>query len=115
LYFLKRIIYLTGLKVAQAIWKMSGGGGRKFPLSRGNWKSEIVRYTDFVQLHSVCEYISKIDKPIVVEIGAYHGAYSIILGQIIKKKDGKVIAVEPNPSSYNDRKDFVKSTSNCFL
>jgi FkbM family methyltransferase len=41
-----------------------------------------------------------LEKPTIVDIGAHHGAYAIILGRIVKEKGGKVIAVEPNPESY---------------
>jgi FkbM family methyltransferase len=115
----KRIIYETSLSFRRFLWKLRGGRRikafdqrfwvtpntifptyRKFPLPKGDCLSEIVRYTDFVQLHSVCKLVTKLKRPTIVEIGAHHGAYAIIMGKIIQKKAGKIIAVEPNPESY---------------
>jgi len=74
---------------------------RKFPLPRKSHKSEIVRYADYVQIHSIIDLISRLgSNPVVVEIGAHHGAYAVMLGKAVEKNAGKVIAVEPNPSSF---------------
>jgi FkbM family methyltransferase len=123
----KRMIYETGLSFRRHLWKLSGGRRikafgerfcvaprtifptyRKFPLPKGDCLSEIVRYTDFVQLHSVSNLVMRLGKPIVVDIGAHHGAYAIILGKIAQKRGGKVIAIEPNPESFDVLKDNVR-------
>jgi hypothetical protein len=116
----KSILYHTGIKILRTFWRISNGrritafgekyhvtadtifpNYRKFRLPKGGCLSEIVRYTDYVQLHSVVNYVSQlINKPTVVDIGAHHGAYAIILGKIVQKMGGRVIAVEPNPQSF---------------
>lgn len=126
----KRIIYEASLNACRYFWKLSAGRRirafgerfrvtpntifptyRKFPLPKGDCLSEIVRYTDFVQLHSLCNLVTKLEKPTIVEIGAHHGAYAIILGKFAQKKGGKVIALEPNPESFNVLKDNVRLNS----
>jgi len=116
---IKEFIYQTGMRSLRFFWRIRGGRrikvfGKKFiitsntifptylkfPLPKGNCLSEIVRYTDFVQLHAVCNAAMQIERPIIVDIGAHHGAYAIILGKIAQSKGGKVIAVEPVPESY---------------
>jgi FkbM family methyltransferase len=116
---IRKFIYQTGLRSLRFFWSISGGrritafgerflvtantifpSYRKFPLPKGSCLSEMVRYTDFVQLHSVCNLVTELQKPTIIDIGAYHGAYAIILGKIAQSKGGKVIAVEPVPESY---------------
>jgi FkbM family methyltransferase len=123
----RRIIYETSLNFRRFLWKVSGGRRirafgenfrvtpntifptyRKFPLPKGHCLSEIVRYTDFVQLHSVCSLLMKLEKPTVIEIGANHGAYAIIAGKFAKKMSGRVIAIEPDTESFNVLKDNVR-------
>ena len=115
----KRIIYKIGLILCRYFWKLNAGrrikafgerfrvapntifpSYRKFPLPKGDCLSEIVRYTDFVQLHAICNLVMGLERPTIVEIGAHHGSYAIIMGKIVQKKAGKIIAVEPNPESY---------------
>jgi FkbM family methyltransferase len=38
--------------------------------------------------------------PIIVDVGAHHGAYAIVLGKLAQEKGGKIIAVEPDPDSF---------------
>jgi FkbM family methyltransferase len=116
---IKEFIYQTGMRSLRWFWGISGGrritafgerflvtpntifpSYRKFPLPKEGCVSEMVRYTDFVQLHSLCNLVAELDKPTVIDIGAHHGAYAIILGKMVQKKGGKVIAVEPVPESY---------------
>ncbi len=123
----KRIIYETSLNACRYFWKLTGRRRikafgerfcitpntifptyRKFPLPKGDCFSEIVRYTDFVQLHSVCSLAMRLEKPIIVDIGAHHGAYAIILGKFAQKSGGKVIAMEPDTESFNVLKDNVR-------
>ena len=74
---------------------------RQLRLPRGGCYSDIVRYCDFVQLHAVCSMVQKIKHaPIIVEVGAHHGAYAIVLGKLVQERGGKIIAVEPDPDSF---------------
>jgi FkbM family methyltransferase len=116
---IKELIYQTGVRSLRLFWSISGvrritafgerffvtpntifPSYRKFPLPKGSCLSEMVRYTDFVQLHSLCNLATELEKPTIIDIGAYHGAYAIILGKIAQSKGGKVIAVEPISESY---------------
>ncbi len=74
---------------------------RRLRLPKGGARSEIVRYADFVQMHSCCQYCEALPHPpVVVDVGAHHGAYAVVLGKIAQRRGGgKVIAIEPNPGS----------------
>jgi FkbM family methyltransferase len=118
---LKKIVYSVVMSLLKLFWRLRGGRRitafgerflvlpttvfptyrRKFPLPRGDCKSEIVRYTDFVQLHAICDSVSGIERPIIVDVGAYHGSYAIILAKLVKERGGKIIAIEPDPNSYS--------------
>lgn len=115
--------YIYHLVQALLRYKWRAGGGRRimafgweftiapetvFPthhglrLPRGGAKSEIVRYGDFVQLHSAMAYLDSLGRAAtVVEVGAHHGAYAILLGKTVQKMGGRVIAVEPNPLCFD--------------
>jgi len=74
---------------------------RRLRLPRGGPKSEIVRYADFVQMHACCQHCASLTHPpTVVDVGAHHGAYAVVLGKIAQERGGKVIAIEPNPASF---------------
>ena len=81
--------------------------------------STIVRYGDYVQTHSAYLFLAELkDPPVVVDIGAHHGAYAILLGKLVQKKKGTIIAVEPNPSAFtilkkNVRKNNLGDTVKC--
>lgn len=67
-------------------------------------KSKIVKYGDFVQMHSMVDFIGQIESPAtIIDVGAHHGAYAIVLGRLLQKsgRGGKIIAIEPNPVSYS--------------
>lgn len=82
---------------------------RRFRLPRGGAKSEIVRYSDFVQVHSAMAYLDSLDRAVtVVDVGAHHGAYAILLGKAVQKMGGRVIAVEPNPLCFNILKENIR-------
>ncbi len=82
---------------------------RKLRLPKDDCLSQIVKYTDFVQIHAVFRYVCEItDAPIIIDIGAHHGAYAIILGKLVQATNGKVIAVEPNPESFAILKQNVR-------
>jgi FkbM family methyltransferase len=117
---IKSIIYKTGINALRMFWRVRGRrtikafneeynvtadtifpNYRKFKLPKGGYLSEIVRYTDYVQLHSVVNYVSQLkNHPSIIDIGAHHGAYAVILGKIVQKKGGMIIGVEPNPQSF---------------
>lgn len=117
---IKAVIYRAGMWTLRFLWHISGGrritvfgkkyilvpetifpSYRKFKLPKGGHLSEIVRYTDYVQFHAIVNCIKQLkDQPVIVDIGAYHGAYAVVLGKIFERLGGRVLAVEPNPESY---------------
>ncbi len=117
---LKKFIYRIGINLIKLLWRAQGKrkitafgetlffsaetafpSYRRLRLPRGKWNSEIVRYGDFVQFHAIINFMQTINKqPLIVDVGAYHGAYACVLGKIAQKMGGKVIAVEPNPHSF---------------
>jgi len=123
----KSIIYRFGLGILKWYWHLKGSRGinafrnnyhvlpetifptyRKLRLPKDDYLSQIVKYTDFVQIHAVFRYVCEFkDTPIIVDIGAHHGAYAIILGKLVQARKGKVIAVEPNPESFDILKQNV--------
>jgi len=125
---LKSIIYKAGIASLRMFWCIRGRRNikafgedyyvtadtifpnyRKFKLPKKGCTSEIVRYADYVQLHSVVHYAIQLKKqPIIIDIGAHHGAYAIILGKIVQKTGGQVIAVEPNPQSFNVLRENIR-------
>jgi FkbM family methyltransferase len=124
---LKSFIYKTGINCLRMFWRVRGGrtikafdekycitvdtifpDHRKFRLPQKGCLSEIVRYTDYVQLHSVVNYLSQLkSQPTVVDIGAHYGAYAVVIGKIVQKLGGRVIAVEPNPQSFDVLKQNI--------
>jgi len=76
---------------------------RNLRLPTGDATSQIVRYGDYVQMHSIVRYVSQLKHPaVVIDIGAHHGAYAIVLGKILQKMGGgRIIAIEPNPLSFS--------------
>jgi FkbM family methyltransferase len=117
---LKRFAYKTLSAALRTYWSLTGGrritamgeslkvtAGTSFPshrrlrLPKGTCDSEIVRYAGFVQMHACCRYCAGLPHPpTVVDVGAHHGAYAVVLGKIAQRMDGRVIAVEPNPHSF---------------
>jgi FkbM family methyltransferase len=124
---LKSIIYKAGINILRMFWRIKGRRNikafgedyyvtvdtifpnyRNFRLPKKGCLSKIVRYADYVQLHSVVHHATQLkEHPIIIDIGAHHGAYAIILGKIVQKKGGRVIAVEPNPQSFDVLKENV--------
>lgn len=118
---IKRFIYRTCVALLRLYW---GAVGRKasvfgqsisllpktvFPsfwnlrLPTGDVASQIVRYADYVQMHSMVRYVSQLKRPaVIIDVGAHHGAYAIVLGKVLQnmRVGGRVIAVEPNPLSF---------------
>jgi len=62
----------------------------------------IVNYTDYVQMRSLAREIEVMSmNPVLIEVGAFDGVYAVVLGKLIQKKQGKVIAIEPNPEHFS--------------
>lgn len=117
---IKSVIYRTIMSLARMYWRLTGGRKIKafghelfltpdsiFPsywnlrLPAGDHLSKIVKYADYVQFHAICNYVSGLKaQPIIIDIGAHHGAYVIVIGKLVRHLNGKVIAVEPNPESF---------------
>lgn len=116
---IKRLLYISYSICLRTWWRMRGGRvltvfgscyrvewntvfpmHRRLRLPKGNWRSEIVRYADFVQMHACCQYLAGLQQPTVVDVGAHHGAYAIVLGKIAKERGGKLIAIEPHPENF---------------
>ncbi|HAM49542.1 MAG TPA: hypothetical protein DCP92_02150 [Nitrospiraceae bacterium] len=54
-----------------------------------------------MQIHAVCNIVSMLKGPsAIIDVGAHHGAYAILLGHVVRHRKGRVIAVEPNPESF---------------
>jgi FkbM family methyltransferase len=85
----------------------------KFPYPKTDALSDIVQYADYVQMRSLLLYLekNKDDKPAVIDIGAHHGSYAILLGKILQQRRGRLIAVEPNIRSFRILQDNVKINS----
>ncbi len=119
-HIIKSVIYRVGVDVLRFYWNIIGGRrvtvfGENiillpttvFPsfwnlrLPTGGATSRICRYGDYVQMHSMVGYVSELKYPaVVIDIGAHHGAYAIVLGKILQKTGGRIIAIEPNPLSF---------------
>ncbi len=124
---IKSLIYRSGINLLRVFWRLLGGrritafglelivspdttfpSYRKFKLPKGGCHSEIVRYADYVQMHAVCNFVSELqNQPIIIDIGAHHGAYAIVIGKMLQIKGGILIAVEPNPGSFEILKQNV--------
>jgi FkbM family methyltransferase len=119
LYRVKRVLYLCVMYILRFYWRFTGGRHiavlgekmvvtsdtifptyRKFPLQKGDCFSEIVRLTDYVQLHAIAAFLADKYRPVIVEVGAHHGAYAVIIGKLIKKSGGILIAIEPDYKSF---------------
>lgn len=119
---IKSTIYRIGVSIQQFCWHIIGGrkatvfgqgicllpttvfpSYRNLKLPTGDAHSQIVRYGDFVQMHSMVTYVAQLKRPaVIIDVGAHHGAYAIVLGKILQNMGGggRVIAVEPNPLSF---------------
>jgi FkbM family methyltransferase len=73
---------------------------RRYRLPRGSARDQVIRYTDHVQVCSISTFLEAFDgSPIVVEVGAYTGAYACIIGSLIAPKNGRMLAIEPDPQN----------------
>ena len=118
--FFATIVYRAFLKMAKVYWSLTGGRKEEvfgynfrflpsthYPayfglrLPKGSIETTIVRYGDYVQLHSAYAFLMGLSHPpTLVDIGAHHGVYAILLGEIIRQRNGTVIAIEPDPHAF---------------
>ena len=123
-----RLIFANLLRIKTLWWRLVGGRkvvvfghvlklnpetefptSWRFPLPNLGQKSRIVRYADFVQAHALVQAVDSLQGAVyAVDVGAYHGAYAVILGALVKRRGGKVLAVEPNPESFRILKDNIR-------
>lgn len=72
-------------------------GRRGLRLPREDCRSEIVAFADLVQAHAVCNAVASIHLPVIIDVGAHHGEYAVLLGGLLKARGGGVmIAIEPD-------------------
>jgi FkbM family methyltransferase len=70
-------------------------------LPRKGWSTDIVRYGDAVQFHAAGRYLVESPHPaVVIDVGAHHGIYAVILGKLLADRGGTLLALEPNPEAY---------------
>lgn len=115
--------------VRKIYWKISGGRretvfGESFSFSpsthypafrglrlpKGELLETSVRYGDYVQIHSAFLFLQELPHPpTVIDIGAHHGVYAVLLGKLVQRKKGRLIAVEPNPAAFRILQENVAS------
>lgn len=120
--------YKAYQNIRQMYWNISGGRketvfgeqfsfvpSTHFPSFRGlrfpahEIFSTIVRYGDYVQTHSAYLFLAELkEPPVVIDVGAHHGVYAVLLGKLVQGKKGRVIAVEPNPSAFKILQENVR-------
>lgn len=118
---LKRLAYSTLQFIKKSTWFLKRGrrekamglslnlhpetvwpGRRGMRLPPDNCRSLIVPFVDYVQAHAVSNAIEKIDEPVIIDVGAHHGEYALLLGGLLKAKDrGLVIAIEPDDENIS--------------
>lgn len=66
-------------------------------MPREDCRSRVVAFADLVQAHAVCNAVASIPPPpVIIDVGAHHGEYAVLLGGMLKARGGGVvIAVEP--------------------
>ena len=125
---IKRLVYLSWQYFEKLIWHLSSGrrekamglslnlhpdtvwaGRRGLSLPNENCRSKIVAYADLVQAHAVCNAIEHIQNPVIIDVGAHHGVYAVLLGGLLKQKSrgGVLIAIEPDAANIAILKDNV--------
>jgi len=117
---IKSVVYKCSVLLVRQAWRLMGSRRlkvfgqsikvtsdtvfptyRRFRLPKNECGTDIVRYCDYVQMHALVRSLSKITSTsTIVEVGAHHGAYAVLLGRIAKKVKGRVIAIEPNPEAF---------------
>lgn len=124
---LKKIVYLTWQMLLKNIWRLSGGrreramgltlnlhpdtvwmGRRGLRLPRENCRSKIVAFVDLVQAYAVCNAVSSTHHPVIIDVGAHHGEYAILMGGLLKANGGGlVIAIEPDIDNVSILKNNI--------
>ena len=122
------LLYKTFQVLRRIYWRFAGGRSEvvfgdhfrfepstHFPSFRGltfprhEIFSTIVRYGDYVQTHSAYLFLKELKSPpVIVDVGAHHGIYAVLLGKLVKEKKGIVIAVEPNPDAFKILQENVR-------
>lgn len=105
---IKSVIYRAGVSLLRFYWHIIGGrratvfgqgicllpttvfpSYRNLKLPTGDAVSQIVRYADYVQMHSMVRHVSQLKHPaVVIDVGAHHGAYAVVLGKMLQKAGG---------------------------
>lgn len=116
---LKRLAYLTLQLFLKSTWRLIGGrrekamglslnlhpdtvwpGRRGLKLPADVCRARIVSFVDFVQAHAVCNALESTTDPVIIDVGAHHGEYALLLGGILKAKGaGIIIAIEPDAAN----------------
>jgi FkbM family methyltransferase len=81
---------------------------RRYPLPGAGARSELIAYADHVQLRSIYNHLDSVDGPNVIEVGAYTGAYACIVGALIQSRNGRLLAIEPDPQNCKLLRENVK-------
>ena len=103
---IKKFIYQIWQVLNKIIWCLSGGrrekamglslnlhantvwpGRRGLRLPNDNCRSKIVAYADLVQAHAVCNAIEHLKNPVIIDVGAHHGEYAVLLGGLLKQNN----------------------------
>jgi FkbM family methyltransferase len=123
----KKLAYLTWQMLLKNIWRLHGGrrekamglalnlhpdtvwpGRRGLRLPRDGCRSKIVAFADLVQVHAVCNAVASIPSPAIIDVGAHHGEYAVLLGGLLKARGGGVvIAVEPDVANVSILKSNI--------
>ena len=105
---IRSVIYQIGISTLKAFWRLNSARHitvfgyryrftpdtifptyRHLRLPEEGYKSRIVRYADFVQFHSIFRYICEFKNSLnIMDIGAHHGAYAVVLGKVVKERGG---------------------------
>lgn len=85
-------------------------GRRGLRLPNENCHSNIVAFGDLVQAHAVCNAIDHMHNPVIIDVGAHHGEYAVLLGGLLKqkKRGGVLIAIEPDATNVSILKDNIQ-------
>jgi FkbM family methyltransferase len=84
-------------------------GRRGLKLPTDNCRSRIVPFVDFVQANAVCNAIEYVENPVIIDVGAHHGEYALLLGGLLKSKGGGlIIAIEPAPLNVKILKSNIQ-------
>jgi len=125
---MKSIVYRIWQMLLKMFWHLSGGrrlksmgvalnlhpatvwpGRRGLKMPQGDCLSKIVAFSDLVQSHALCRITSMLpDNPVIIDVGAHHGEYAVLLGSLLKQHGGgTLIAIEPDVSNVKILKDNI--------